>query len=84
MIASSKKELHEKIAASENEVTSIKVTLENVTNRNIKMIAEGHLGLNKRLDDAIRASNEEKMLIIRVNVLEDEVRRIKEQLTPIA
>lgn len=84
MIASSKKELHEKIAALENEVTSIKVTLENVTNRNIKMIAEGHLGLNKRLDDAIRASNEEKMLIIRVNVLEDEVRRIKEQLTPIA
>lgn len=79
-----KTELQEKIAALEKEVISIKLTLENVTSRNIKMIAEGHLGLNNKLDDAIKVSNEEEMLIIRVNVLEDEVKRIKEQLNPIA
>lgn len=37
----------EAIKNLQSEVTSIKVTLENVTNRIIKRIAEGHLDLSK-------------------------------------
>lgn len=34
------------------EVKSIKLTLENKTNQNIKLIAEGHLDISRKLDDA--------------------------------
>lgn len=44
----------------ENEVAKITLTLENETNRNIKIIAEGHLDLSRKLDEAIKLSNEVK------------------------
>lgn len=34
------------------DIRSIQLTLENETNRNIKIIAEGHLDLSRRLDEA--------------------------------
>ena len=34
------------------DIKSIQLTLENETNRNIKIIAEGHLDLSRKLDDA--------------------------------
>ena len=63
-----------------DEVTKINTTLENVTNRNIKIIAEGHLDLSRKLDEALRVENEKELLLIRVNVLENELKQIKEQL----
>ena len=83
-MTSTKTELQNEISALKNEVTSIKVTLENVTNRNIKVIAEGHLDLCKKLDKAIEVNNEKELLLVRVNLLEDEVRRLKEQFNTIA
>lgn len=38
----------------QKEVTGIKVTLENETNRNIRVIAEGHLDLSRKLNEAVR------------------------------
>ena len=60
-------------------VSDIKLTLENETNRNIRLIAEGHLTLNRKLDDALKVDNEKELLLIRVNILENEVRRLKER-----
>ena len=57
----------------------IQLTLENETNRNIKIIAEGHAILNRRLDEALKVTSEQELLLLRVNSLENEVRRIKEQ-----
>lgn len=34
----------------QQKITSIEMTLENETNRNIKIIAEGHLDLSRKLD----------------------------------
>ena len=59
------------------------MTLENETNRNIKIIAEGHLDLNRKLDDTLKVDTEKEMLLIRVNHLENEVRRLKERITEI-
>lgn len=64
-----------------DEVTKINTTLENVTNRNIKIIAEGHLDLSRKLDEALRVENEKELLLIRVNVLENELKQIKDKLT---
>ncbi len=54
-----------------NEIKSIELTLENETNRNIQIIAEGHLDLVHKLDDALKVENEKEMLLLRVNHLED-------------
>ena len=44
----------------QNDITNIKLTLENETNRNIKIIAEGHLDLSRKLNEAVRISSDTK------------------------
>lgn len=66
------------------DMKEIQLTLENETNRNIKIVAEGHLDLSRKLDEALKVDNEKEMLMIRVNALESEVRRLKEKLATIA
>ncbi len=66
------------------DVKSIQLTLENETNRNIKIIAEGHLNLSRKLDEALKIDNEKEMLLLRVNTLENELRKIKERIESIA
>ncbi len=66
------------------DIRSIQLTLENETNRNIKIIAEGHLDLSRKLDEALKIDNEKEMLLIRVNTLENELRKIKEHIESIA
>lgn len=44
----------------QKEVTGIKVTLENETNRNIRVIAEGHLDLSRKLNEAVRIASDIK------------------------
>lgn len=66
------------------ETREIQLTLENETNRNIKIIAEEHLDLSRKLDDALKIKNEKEMLLIRVNTVEGEIRRLKEKIASIA
>ena len=66
------------------DIKSIQLTLENETNRNIKIISEGHLDLSLKLDDALNVENEKEMLLIRVNSLENELRKVKERIESIA
>ena len=65
-------------------ITDIQLTLENETNKNIQIIAEGHLDLIRKLDDALKAEQEKEMLMIRVNRLENELRKLKNQVEAIA
>jgi outer membrane murein-binding lipoprotein Lpp len=58
-------------------VTNIDLTLENEIRVNIRRVAEGHFGFSRNL-------HENEMLSIRVNILESELRRIKERLDHIA
>ena len=64
----------------EQRVAGIELNLENVTNRNIRIIAEGHLDLSRKLDEALKVKEERELLITRVNVLDGEMRKVKEQL----
>jgi peptidoglycan hydrolase CwlO-like protein len=65
------------VSSMNNEINSIKLTLENETNRNIKIIAEGHLDLSRKLDDALKVTSEREMFLIRLNRLENEMRIIR-------
>ena len=58
--------------------------IENETNKNIQIIAEGHLNLSRKLDEALKIENEKEMLLLRVNRLENEIRRIKQRIEEIA
>ena len=65
-------------------VKDIQLTLEEETNRNIKIIAEGHLDLSRKLDEALKVENEKEMLLLRLNSLEAEVKKLKERIERIA
>lgn len=65
-------------------IATIKIHIENTTDKNIKLIAEGHTDLTRKLDDALKVENEKELLLIRVSYLEAEVKQIKERLSQIA
>lgn len=62
------------------EVLDIQLTLENETNRNIRIIAEEHLDLSRKFNEAAKISEEDEMMKLRVTTLENEVRKIKTHL----
>lgn len=68
----------------EGHVQGIRLTLENETNKNINIVAEGHRDLSRKLDEALKVENEKEMLLIRVNRLENGYRTLQEQVESIA
>ena len=81
------RELKDKVQVLEDDVQVLKedvqglhLTLENVTNKNIQVIAEGHLDLDRKLDEALKVEKEKEMMHLRVNVLENDMRRVKEKV----
>lgn len=84
MIQKENEPLKQRFDSLEREVKSMKLTLENETNRNIRVLAEGHAVLNRRLDEALKITRKNELLHVRVNVLENELRKVKEKLESIA
>jgi len=74
----------EKIEEVNRKVTSIELTIENEVSKNIMTVAEGYLDLSRKLDEALKVENEKEMLKIRVNILENELRKLKEKVENIA
>ncbi len=64
----------------EQDISDLKMTIENETNKNIVRIAKSHLDLICKLDDTLKAESETEMLAIHVNILENELRKVKEKL----
>ena len=83
-IRESNEPILEEMKKLENKVTEVQMTLENETNKEIRIIAEGHLDLPRKLDDALKVENEKEMLLLRVTHLENEVRRLKQRIEEIA
>lgn len=83
-IRESNEPIWEEIKKLENKVTEVQMTLENETNKKIRSIAEGHLDLSRKLDDALKVENQKEMLLLRVTNLENEVRRLKQRIEEIA
>ncbi len=61
-------------------VSSIEMTLENETNRNIRIIAEGHADLSRKLDEALKVESEKELFLVRTNIMENDIRKIKDKL----
>ena len=58
-------------------VTKLDMILDNEIRVNIQRVAEGHLDLSRNLHDAMRPSNEQEMLAIKVRMLESDVKDLK-------
>ena len=72
--------LKEDVQMLKDRVTNIEITLENETNRNIQLIAEGHLNLDRKLDEALKALQPNTMYHLKVNHLDGEVTKMKRML----
>ena len=68
----------EELERLKRDVKALESTLENETDPNIQLIAEGHYELICKLENALKAENDEAKLLIRVPSLEKEVRILKE------
>lgn len=79
-----KHEVYDMIEPLRRDVKEVQLTLENETNKNICIIAEGHLDLNRKLDEALKIREESELLHIRVTNLEGEVRRMKDRIEVMA
>ena len=69
--------LKEDVQMLKDRVTNIEITLENETNRNIQLIAEGHLNLDRKLDEALKELQPNTMYHLKVNHLDGEVTKMK-------
>ena len=69
--------LKEDVQTLKDRVTNIEITLENETNRNIQLIAEGHLNLARKLDEALKELQPNIMYHLKVNHLDGEVTKMK-------
>lgn len=75
--------LNKKFDKSDKKITNIELILENETNKEIRIIAEGHLDLSRKLDEALKINNEKEILLLRVTHLENELRKTKERIDEI-
>lgn len=69
--------MNKEIKKLNDKTDRIEIILENETNPNIEAIAEGHLDLARKLEDATAISKDKETIKMRVNVLEREVKIIK-------
>ena len=72
--------LKEDVQMLKDRVTNIEITLENETNRNIQLIAEGHLNLDRKLDEALKELQPNIVYHLKVNHLDGEVTKMKRML----
>ena len=84
MIDEKLKPFEHKLKEIKTDIHEIQLTLENNTNKRISIIAEGHLDLIRKLDDALKVENEKELLLLRVATLESEIKKIKKKIEQIA
>lgn len=71
--------IEKRLDTLENRTTSIEVQLENIVVPRIQLIAESHIDLSRKLDNAIEQRLEREMLKMRVEILEGDMKRYKLQ-----
>ena len=72
--------MNERLERVESNTRDIQLTIENEIRPNIRIIAEGHLDLNRKLDESLKINNEKEIMKLHLTSLENEVRRLKEKI----
>lgn len=74
-------ELKEDIQKVQDDVTSVKLIMENDLRRNISIVAENHLDLYQKLSEYQKVAAEQFHLSMRVNTLESYVKELRKERT---
>lgn len=64
-------------------VTLLEVTLENETNHNIQLLAENHMNLIDKLNQAIRVSDKTLLYEVQVSSLKSKVEHLEKEIADI-
>ena len=72
--------LKEDMGETKIQISGIDMTLENEIRNNIRIVAEGHTDIIRKFDDYVAVENGKEMFSIRLNILETDVRNIKEKI----
>ena len=72
--------MEEKIQQLDRRMASTQMHIENVTDRNIQLIAENFINLTNKLDEAIPAADKSLAYEVKVNYLIEEVRKLKQDM----
>ena len=64
-------------------VTSLELTLENETNHNIQLLAENHMNLIDKLNQAIRVSDKTLLYEVQVSSLKSKVEHLEKEVADI-
>ena len=76
-------ELKTEVGDLKKSVKAIETTLETEVMHGIKIIAEAHFDLHRKLHEALKITNEEELIALRVTNLEKEMREVKERIDKI-
>lgn len=69
--------LEAKVLENTEEIKKINLCLENEIRPSIMRIAEGHLDLNRKLDEALKIDQQKETMVLRLNFLEGKVERLE-------
>lgn len=64
----------------QNDITDIKVHIENCTDRNIQLIAENFIELTKKLNQAIPVADKNLAYEVKVNYLTEKVQQLEKEI----
>ena len=68
------------ITSMQKDVTDVKLHLENITDRNISLLAENHGHLIDKLNQAVKVSDKSCLEEIRVNILTEKVEKLEKEI----
>lgn len=72
--------LESEVSHIKSDLQGTKLTLENVTNRNIQLVAENFVDLTRKLNQAIPVADKNLAYEVKVNYLVEEVKLLKEEI----
>lgn len=72
-------EINSKLDKLENRISRIEIQIENTVIPRIQLIAESHIDLSRKLDNAIEQRLEREMLKMRLELIESDMKKYKIQ-----
>lgn len=72
--------LLKKMDSMESKLTDMRLHIENVTDRNISLIAESHSNLVRKLDENIQITDQTLAYQVKVNFLAGEIEKLKSEI----
>ena len=76
--------LEAKVLENTEEIRKINLCFENEIRPSIMRVAEGHLDLNRKLDEALKIDQQKETMALRLNFLEGKVERLETRAAGLA